>query len=272
MKQQKKKRQTAALKHLHTVGARIRYYRESRGMEQKEIAAQLGITPNAVSNWENGRTRPDLSLLPPLCEILNITLYELYGIDKPVDRYSDREQLLVAGYRALSDGHRAAVEQMIDSLKSAEAAARCPALTVLTACSRQLAAGLDANTDFEAEGEPVYLYSSPLIRQADLVFPVSGNSMEPVYHDGDLVLVQRAPECPALHYGEIGAFLIGSSTYIKVYAEDGLRSLNRQYKTMKFAEDERVTLIGRVLGILEPDDFAKPEDIRLYQQIHAGEV
>ena len=81
-----------------------------------------------------------------------------------------------------------------------------------------------------------------------------------------------APDCPALHYGEIGAFLIGSSTYIKVYAEDGLRSLNRQYQTMKFSEDECVTLIGRVLGILAPDDFAKPEDIRIYQQIHAGEA
>ena len=262
-----------ALRDIQAVGKRIQYYRKRSGLEQKDIARRLGITPNAVSNWENGRTRPDLSVLPLLCGILGITLYELYGLDAPEAGFSEKEQQLIADYRTLSGGHQTAVDRLIESLKAAELAAKCPDITVLTLCSKQLAAGFDGGAEFDDAGEPVYLYTSDLTRQADLVFPVSGNSMEPQYHDGDLVLVQRYPGCPALQYGETGAFIIGNSTYIKVYEKDGLHSLNRRYKTMTFSADDSVYLIGRVLGILDPDtDFAQPEEIRMYQQLRSGEV
>ena len=270
---QKEQARPVLLRDIHAVGRRIRFYRERSGLEQKDIARRIGITPNAVSNWENGRTRPDLGILPQLCGILGITLYELYGLSTPAARYTEQEEALIAAYRGLSGGHQLAVERLIASLQAAEQAADCPDITVLTLCSKQLAAGFDGSAEFEDTGEPVYLYTSELTRQADLVFPVSGNSMEPRYHDGDLVLVQRYPGCPALRYGETGAFIIGSSTYIKVYEKDGLHSLNRHYKTMTFSEDDSVYLIGRVLGILDPEtDFARPADIQLYRQMHAEEA
>ncbi|MBP0966265.1 MAG: helix-turn-helix transcriptional regulator [Oscillospiraceae bacterium] len=272
-KQQMRSAGAVALRDIHAVGKRIRFYRERKKLEQKDIAGRLGITPNAVSNWENGRTRPDLSVLPQLCGILGITLYELYGLEAPDAGYTEKEQQLLADYRALSGGHQLAVDRLIESLNAAEQAAKCPDITVLTLCSKQLAAGFDGGAEFDDAGEPVYLYTSALTRQADLVFPVSGNSMEPQYHDGDLVLVQRYPGCPALQYGETGAFIIGNSTYIKVYEKDGLHSLNKRYKTMTFSEDDSVYLIGRVLGILDPDtDFAQPEEIQMYQQLRAAEV
>ena len=74
--------------------------------------------------------------------------------------------------------------------------------------------------------------------------------MEPDYHNGDLVLVERIPDAPSLSPGEIGAFIVGNETYIKRYEEDGLHSLNPAYPTMHFDEEASVYLIGRVLGIL----------------------
>ena len=62
---------------------RIRHYRELAGMEQKELAERLGITGNSVSNWENGRSRPDINLIPALCDLLHVTLYELFDISSP---------------------------------------------------------------------------------------------------------------------------------------------------------------------------------------------
>ena len=58
---------------------RIRFYREKSGMEQKDFARRVGVTANAASNWECGRSRPDVNLLPAICRALDITLYELYG-------------------------------------------------------------------------------------------------------------------------------------------------------------------------------------------------
>lgn len=81
--------------------------------------------------------------------------------------------------------------------------------------------------------------------------------MEPEYHDGDLVLVEKYPGCPELQYGEVGAFMVGNSTYIKIYEEEGLVSYNENYDTMTFTEYDNVTLIGRVLGILEPSSITR---------------
>lgn len=46
-------------------------------MTQTELAEKLGVSDRTVGNWENGRNMPDLALLNPLCDVLNITLNEL---------------------------------------------------------------------------------------------------------------------------------------------------------------------------------------------------
>ena len=234
------------------------------------IAEKIGVTSNAISNWENGRTRPDFSVVPKLCEALGITLYELYGIDDKRDNYTDKEKSMIGRYRSLSHPHQIAIDRMISSLEEAETVGSFPEIIKLTLCDKGLAAGFDGGAEFDDNGTPIYLYpnTNTAIRQADLVFPVNGDSMEPEYHDGDLVLVEKYPGCPELQYGEVGAFMIGNSTYIKIYEEDGLESFNDKYDTMTFTEYDNVTLIGRVLGILEPASVASKRDAERYETMH----
>lgn len=59
------------------IGKFILQLRKEKGMTQKDLARQLGVTDQAVSNWENGRRMPDLSLFKPLCETLEISVNEL---------------------------------------------------------------------------------------------------------------------------------------------------------------------------------------------------
>lgn len=51
-------------------------------MTQKELADKLFITDKAVSKWERGISFPDISILIPLAEILNISLYDLLKGEK----------------------------------------------------------------------------------------------------------------------------------------------------------------------------------------------
>ena len=51
-------------------------------MTQEELAAQLGVTPTAVSKWENNNTLPDILMLCALADYFGITTDHLLGRDK----------------------------------------------------------------------------------------------------------------------------------------------------------------------------------------------
>lgn len=59
------------------IGKFIAYLRKEKQLTQLELAQRLGITDRAISKWENGRGLPDLSLIKPLCDELDITVNEL---------------------------------------------------------------------------------------------------------------------------------------------------------------------------------------------------
>ncbi len=65
------------------VGKRITEGRRAKGMTQMALADALGISYQAVSSWENGRTMPDISKLPEISEILGISVDEILGKEAP---------------------------------------------------------------------------------------------------------------------------------------------------------------------------------------------
>ena len=64
------------------IGKFIAEQRKKQKLTQEEMASMLGISNRSVSNWENGKNMPDLSLFKPLCEILDITINELLSGEK----------------------------------------------------------------------------------------------------------------------------------------------------------------------------------------------
>ena len=60
-----------------TIGQRIAALRREKGLKQDELAEKLGVSPQAVSKWENDQTCPDISLLPQLAKLLGVSVDEL---------------------------------------------------------------------------------------------------------------------------------------------------------------------------------------------------
>lgn len=73
------------------IGKFIAKCRKTKKLTQNELAEKLGVTDRSVSNWENGKNMPDLSLFKPLCEILEITINEfLSGEELSKEKYQEK--------------------------------------------------------------------------------------------------------------------------------------------------------------------------------------
>lgn len=66
--------------------------RKTMGMTQEELAANLGVSPQAVSKWENNLSCPDISLLPEIAKLFNISVDELLGVQHMQEECSQGKQ------------------------------------------------------------------------------------------------------------------------------------------------------------------------------------
>lgn len=65
-----------------TLGSFIAVLRKSRGMTQKELAEKLGVSDKTISHWERDENSPDISMIPVIAEIFDVTCDELLKGEK----------------------------------------------------------------------------------------------------------------------------------------------------------------------------------------------
>ena len=80
-----------------SIGTTIKRLRRERDITQEQLAEYLGITSRAVSQWECDRTSPDISQIPALCHIFDVSSDTLLGIDiektnEMIQKYLDDAQ------------------------------------------------------------------------------------------------------------------------------------------------------------------------------------
>jgi transcriptional regulator with XRE-family HTH domain len=102
---------------------RIRELRNQKGLSQKQLGEQLGVTLQAVSGWERDERRPDLSTIDNLCRVLETTFDYMFckTEENNYERISDREleeklkeaKRLYALYAAAGPKAQLAVEALL---------------------------------------------------------------------------------------------------------------------------------------------------------------
>lgn len=86
------------------IGENIKKLRRERDMTQEQLAENLGISAASVSQWECGKTAPDISQLPVLANIFEVTTDHLLGVD--VDsKEQEIQQIVKEAYKHSSGGH-----------------------------------------------------------------------------------------------------------------------------------------------------------------------
>ena len=64
------------------IGEFLQELRKDKGLTQKGLAEQIGVSDKTISKWENGNSVPDTSMLLPLCNALEITVNEFLSCEK----------------------------------------------------------------------------------------------------------------------------------------------------------------------------------------------
>ena len=93
--------------------------------------------------------------------------------------------------------------------------------------------------------EIIDIPDTPEARRADFALTIQGDSMEPIYFDGDIVLVKQQEQ---LNTGEIGIFVVNGDGFIKKLGKNRLISLNAVYEDIYLSENDRINCIGKVIG------------------------
>lgn len=241
---------------------RIREFRKQKGFTQPELAEAVGVTKNAVSNWEAGRTRPDLDTIKQLCNALNISSDTLLGIQNNHESYSESEIKLIETMRCLMPHDRRMILTLINAMHEEQYKDFCEhyhsnfaerQIDELSACA---GTGIDLDGG-GAEPERIILRLTPEVRQCDEIIRIVGDSMQPTYRSGDKVLVEYTEE---IYPGEIGIFVFNGEGMIKEYQADGLHAHNPQYETIRPCAEDVLRCVGRVISRLEQSMLPSPEE------------
>lgn len=255
-----------------SLGNRLRNARKRTGYTQKQLAEKIGAKHNSVSNWENGLNMPDPVTIEALCGTLGVTPnYLLMGDEIPAisrGEFTSAEIGFLNKYRMLDQNSKGAVDTLLDyysgltAVKAFELPKRAVAVQnikvvdgvesvgrefeVITGMisSQSVAAGTGTYLDKDSF-DNISVQKNDMTRIADFYVPVSGDSMEPRFHDADILIIAKAP----VKRGEIGVFTLDGSGFVKVLGDKELISLNPDYDPIPMNDD--IVCNGKVIGVLD---------------------
>ena len=261
---------------------RIKLLKNEQKLTNEQLAEKSGIPLGTLSKILAGMSdSPKLSTLVALCGALGCSVeYVVSGTPENTNNYTltAEEIRLMENYRALDVWGRSLAETVIIKeleralasqkeqdkptgqpvrsgkiLRPVASVNRYAGETVRTAKRKiklfelPVSAGVGVYLEDEL-AETISVPNTEKTADADYALRISGNSMEPKYHDGDILLVQASD---SVEEGELGIFLLDGCGFFKIYGGDRLISLNPDYAPILLKDFSDIQCKGRVVGRLK---------------------
>lgn len=84
------------------VALKIREYRKTQGLTQKELGEKIGVKHNTISGWESCKTEPEQDHLFKIAQVLGVSINDLFP-KTTSDTFSQNEKSLLGDFRVLND-------------------------------------------------------------------------------------------------------------------------------------------------------------------------
>lgn len=235
------------------IGEKIKQYRLANGWTQQELGAKIGMSKNAIGNYEKGFRSPKKNTMFDLANVFNVSIDDLFPpIQKDTPPTSSPIQSIYDQLapprqdKVLTYAKKQLKEQNEEETKINEVSEKIVQLYGYDYYDHAASAGTGQYLN-DVRVERIEL---PVDVDADFVIPIKGDSMEPNYQDGDLVFIQTSVD---LNDGVIGVFNYNGEAYIKQLVIDEeqayLHSLNPDYKDMPITPDTDFRIIGEVVDL-----------------------
>ena len=187
-------------KEQNIVGERIDEARRKAKLTLPEFSALLAdygvkVSASGINKWVKGNSAPNAYQLLAICYALHIEDSLPYFTGSYMPLLNDIGQQKVSEYRAdlIASGNYKPESRAVDFIKYRE----------MPVSNLSVSAGTGAFLD-EGTFEMIQFPENSVPAGAEFGVRVSGNSMEPVYHDGQIVWVQQ---CESLVIGQVGVFI-----------------------------------------------------------------
>ena len=259
-----------------TFGERLTQLRKEHGYNTRnEFAEKLGIPSTTLRNYETDVREPGHTFLKQVSELFNVSVDYLLCLtdDKEVlntFRIRLSEETMLKKYRSLTADGRLHVDNVLTwETEHADQMNRIRIYAEKLASLKNSSANIIELQPQRTSHEVNYFHSvsagsgifilgneavdklkipdSPQFANADYAIDVSGDSMEPDYHDGDVVLVSRDAE---MRHGDVGIFVVNGNAYIKEYGEKELISRNPACDNIPVLDSDNIVCMGKVIGKL----------------------
>ena len=227
----------------------LKLARTRKGLKQEELAKLVGKSKNVISNWERGDNKPDADTLFDLCDILDVDANYLLGWEDNQNlSLSIQEQEHIKKYRSLDSLDKKAVDGLLDTLsnrrsKQSKEFIQLEPPLLYPYYGHIASAGTGQFVFDDIPPEMIEVENNHINMQADFAVGVNGDSMEPTYSDGDVLLIKKQH---SLNKGDIGIFMIDGEAFVKEYAGDVLKSHNKAYPDILVSEN--TVCLGKVIG------------------------
>ena len=255
-----------------SLGATLAELRRAKKLTQKALAAKMGeygfaVYNKTIYNWEKGLAQPSVPHFLALCDILGVddALWTFAGLQRGpysglnragrekargfidllfhIDMFRERPGV----YRESTDMYSESADVRDDARGiHGAAAARGVKPRLLRLYDIPVSAGMGNFLDdsgYEMIEAPGYVPAD-----ADFALRVSGDSMEPLLQDGQVIWIKQQE---ILISGDIGIFAYSNDVYCKKLVVDRdrayLQSLNPEYEDIEIKEDHGFRTIGKVV-------------------------
>ena len=234
---------------MNILGKTIKKIRVSRGLTQVQLSKLTGLRQNTISNHENGNRSLDEVDINIYAQALGVSPKELF------EAYQDDNNNITTIYNQLNSDRKEkvynfATEQLKEQNNNI--------VNINDYIEEEsdwyevkFYGSVSAGTGLYLDDEQVATISfgaDMIPNGTDFCLKVNGDSMDPMFHDGDYVFIKRETD---FRNGSIGVVIVNGDAYLKkIYiTPDSIKlvSLNKKYKDITVTQDDNLKYVGTVV-------------------------